>query len=174
MSGSDGKVLDERDRVRAAEKRAARLDDDVGRRRRELGPDRHARDLASPTCVTIEIELLVLADVRAHVLAIHVRARQVQLERVGAFVLAGLRQRLPVASAPRRCPSPAMIDATRMRFGWACLMRRDARHPPVERLVGDQLPVPGRVQRGARAASASRGAANPASRAGTSSSARRR
>ena len=27
---------------------------------------------------------------------------------------------------------------------------RDARHPPVERLVGDELPVPRRVQRGAR------------------------
>ena len=43
-----------------------------------------------------------------------------------------------------------MIDATRMRSGCAFLMRRDARHPPVERLVGDQLPVPRRVQRRAR------------------------
>ena len=50
--------------------------------------------------------LLVLADVRPHVLAVHVRARQIQLERVGAFVLARLRERLPVRELVGRCPSP--------------------------------------------------------------------
>ena len=48
-----------------------------------------------------------------------------------------------------------MIDATRMRVGMRLLDAREARHPPVERLVGDELPVPRRVQRRARAASAS-------------------
>ena len=60
-------------------------------------------------------------------------------------------------------PEPAMIDATRIRSGIRLLDPRDARHPPVERLVGDQLPVPRRVERRVRAASASRVAARPAS-----------
>ena len=47
-------------------------------------------------------------------------------------------------------PEPAMIDAMRTRSGNASLMRRMPGQPPVERLVGDQLPVPGRVQRRAR------------------------
>src|SRR5688572_32626134 len=36
-------------------------------------------------------------------------------------------------------------DARRMGL----LDARDPRHPPVERLVGDELPVPGRMERGA-------------------------
>ena len=91
------------DGVGAAEKRAARLDDDVGRRRRQLGPDRNLRhfldDLGDD-----RHQLLVLADVRSHVGAIHVRARQVQLERVAPLLLAGDR-RAPASGAARcRCP----------------------------------------------------------------------
>ena len=47
------------------------------------------------TCVTTRAERLILADVRSHVGAIHVRAGQVQLEPVGAGVLAGRGERAP-------------------------------------------------------------------------------
>ena len=42
-----------------------------------------------------------------------------------------------------------MIDATSTCDGIRLLDSPEARHPPVERLVGDELPVPRRVQRGA-------------------------
>ena len=95
ISGSDGNVFD--DVIASAPPRNAplRLDDDVGRRGRELRPDRHRRDFLHDLGDDRD-QLLILADVRAHVLAVHVRARQVQLERVRALVLAGLRERLPV------------------------------------------------------------------------------
>ena len=83
--------------------------------------------------------LLVLADVRAHVLAIHVGAGQVELERVDAFVLAGLRERLPV---------PELLVGARARHDRRdehlrrvrLLDAREAADPPVERLVGDRAP----------------------------------
>ena len=56
------------------------------------------------TCVTTEIKPFVLADVGAHVLAVHVRTGQVQFERVGAGVLATLGECLPVAKLLGRCP----------------------------------------------------------------------
>ena len=91
----DGKVLDGHDRVGAAEKRASRLDDDVGGGGRELGPHRNLGDFLHDLRDDGNL-LLILADVRSHVLSVHVRAGEVQLERVGAFVLTGLGQILPV------------------------------------------------------------------------------
>ena len=93
------------DRIGAAAERRARLFDDLGGRRRELRPHRDLRDFLHDLGDDRHL-LLILADVRAHVLAIHVRARQVQLERIGAGVLAGLRERPASARAPCRCPSP--------------------------------------------------------------------
>ena len=61
------------DGIGAAEERAAGLDHDVGRGRRELRPDRHARDVLDGLSDDRE-ELGILADVAAHVLAVHVRA----------------------------------------------------------------------------------------------------
>ena len=104
MSGSDGKVFDEviaSAPPRNAPRASTTMSVVDGVSLAQIG----TRATSFTASVTIEIELLVLADVRAHVLAVHVRARQVQLERVGALVLAGLRERLPVRRAPRRCPS---------------------------------------------------------------------
>ena len=137
------------DGVRAAEKRRARLGDDVGRRRRDLAPHRNLGDFLDHLRDDGD-EPFVLADVRAHVLAIHVRARQVQLEGVRAGILARRRQRLPV-------PQLAIVAGARhdrrdedaIRVG--LLDPREPRQPPVERLVRDELPVPGRVQRRPRA-----------------------
>ena len=137
------------DGVRAAEKRRARLGDDVGGRRRDLAPHRNLGDFLDHLRDDGD-EPFVLADVRAHVLAIHVRARQVQLERVRAGILARRRQRLPV-------PELAVVAGARHdrrdedAIGVRLLDPREPRQPPVERLVGDELPVPGRVQRRPRA-----------------------
>jgi hypothetical protein len=135
------------DRIGAAEKRAARLDDDVGRRRGELRPDRHTGDLFHDLRHDRD-QLLVLADVRSHVLAIHMRAREVQLQCVRALGLTRLRQRLPVghfliAAGARHDRGDENLPRVRL------LDARNAWHPPVERLVGDELPVPRRVQHGA-------------------------
>ena len=92
------------DRVGAAEKRAPRLDDDVGRRRRQLGPDRHARHFFHRLRDDGD-ELLILADVRAHVLAGPCAGRT-----GSARAHRRLRPDTPSpasasAPAPRRCPS---------------------------------------------------------------------
>src|SRR4029450_12093483 len=113
MGGSDGNVLDD-EMGSAPAGKAAR------------GFLHHLRDYRNL--------LLVLADVRAHVLAIHVRAREIELERVSAFVLACLCQRLPVRqlfAAARPGHDRRDENARRERL----LDARDARHPPVERLV---------------------------------------
>ena len=84
-------------------------------------------------------EHLVLADVRAHVDAVHVRAREVELERVGARVLAGPRQRLPVVQllvAARAGHDRGDQHLGRVRF----LDPREPRDPPVERLVARSAP----------------------------------
>ena len=74
-------------------------------------------------------QLHVLADVRAHVLAVHVRARQVQLERVGALLLARVRERLPVGQLLVVLPEPAMIEATSTLCGIGLLDPRAAAAP---------------------------------------------
>ena len=80
----------------------------------------------------------------------------------GAGVLHGLGQRLPGAQllvAARAGHDRRDDDLRRMRL----LDLPDVRHPPLERLVGDQLPVPRAVQRRARRASSSRRCCRPAS-----------
>ena len=93
------------DRIGAAVKRRAGLFGDLGGRRRQLRPHRDLRHFLHDLGDDRHLRL-ILAEVRAHVLAIHVRARQVQLERIGAGVLAGLREHPASARAPCRCPSP--------------------------------------------------------------------
>ena len=145
ISGSDGKVFDDTIASAPPLNAAPRLFDDLGRRRRQLRPHRHLRDFLHDLGDDRDL-LLILAEVRAHVLAIHVRARQVQLERIGAGVLAGLGEVLPVRQllvAARAGHDRRDQHAIRIRL----LDALDLRDPPVERLVGDQLPVPRRVQR---------------------------
>ena len=59
--------------------------------------------------------------------------------------VASVRQR----SSSLSFPEPAMIDAISTRSGNAFLMRSMRGQPPVERLVRDELPVPGGVQHAA-------------------------
>ena len=115
ISGSDVNVFDEEIASAPPAKRGPRLEHDVGRGRRQLGPDRDARDLLDDLGDDRD-QPLVLADVRAHVLAVHVRTGEVQLEGVGARVLARLGQRLPVRELRVSRPEPAMIEATRTRL----------------------------------------------------------
>ena len=95
MSGSDGNVFDE-EIASAPPRNAPRASTTMSVVDGVSFAHTGTRATSFTARVTDGDELGVLADVRAHVRAIHVRTRQVQLERVGAFVLAGLRQRLPM------------------------------------------------------------------------------
>ena len=97
-------------RVRAAEERPAGFDDDVvvdGVSLAQTG----MRATSLTTFVTIEHEFLVLADVRPHVGPVHVRAGQIQFERVAPLFLARGGE-LP-ASARARCRCPIPPSSTR-------------------------------------------------------------
>ncbi len=142
--GQRGKRVRRDDRVGAATENRASLHRDVARGGRELGPHRHLGDLLYDLGHE-RAQLLVLADVRAHVLAVHVRAGQVELEPVGARVLAGAREVTPVVELLVAAGAGHdRGDQHAVRVG--LLDPLEARDPPVERLVGDELPVPRRVQ----------------------------
>ena len=68
------------------------------------------------TCVTTEMSSSSLPMFEPMSAPVHVGAREVQLQRVRALVLARLRERLPVAISSS-VPEPAMIDAIRSSRG---------------------------------------------------------
>src|SRR6266542_609882 len=84
------------DCIRASAETRTRLDDDVGSRWRELAPHRNVRDLLHSFSDS-RAKDLVLADVGAHVLSVHVGTGEVELEPIRASVLTPLREQLPVA-----------------------------------------------------------------------------
>ena len=126
-----------------------RLDFDLRGGRRELAPDRHRGHLLH-RLGHHRAEPLVLADVGPHVAPVHVGTGEVELEPVRAGVLAVAGEPLPVlqllvvagAGHDRGDEDPV---------GKRLLDPPDAGEPPVEGLVGDELPVPGGVQRRAGA-----------------------
>ena len=133
--------------VAAAPEDGPGFDDDVAGRGRELGPDGHARD-SLHHLGDEGAERLILADVRSHVGPIHVRAGEVQLEAVRAGVLARRGEGAPALELLVVAGSGHDRGDEHAR-GERLLDALDPRQPPVERLVRDELPVPGRVQHAA-------------------------
>ena len=94
-SGSDGNVFDDEIASAPPQERGLGLLHDVRRRGRQLDPDGD-RATAFTAWVETEHRTGSLPTFGAHVHAVHVRAREVELDRVDAGVLDALDQRLPV------------------------------------------------------------------------------
>lgn len=141
MTGREGKVFDEEMASAPPAERSFSLLDDVRGRRRQLDPHRHFRHFLDRPG-DHGTEDLVLSDVRSHVDAVHVRAGEIELQRVDPLVLAGLGQRLPVVQllvVSRSGHDRGHEHALRIGL----LDPAEASDPPVERFVRDQFPVPG-------------------------------
>ena len=91
--------------------------------------------------------VFVIGDVGAHILAVHVRARQVQLNGVATYVHDGPGELLPVRHLI--IPVGARHDrGDEHAGGVGGLDLFQVRQPQVERLVRNQLPIPRGVRDG--------------------------
>src|SRR5262249_18827016 len=144
-----GEGIRRRDCGRATEEGRARFFDNIGRGRCELGPDRHPRNLLDHLGDDRD-EALILADIRSHVLPVHVWTRQIELESIGAGVLTRNRERLPVPELA--IASRSSHDGCDQYLVWKRFLDAlDPWDPPLERFVRDELPVPRRMKRRAAA-----------------------
>ena len=123
--------------------RARRIDKRRGRRR-QLDPDRHIHRLGHRRQDGAD-DILVIGNIRAHVLTVHMRTGHVQLQRVTARAHNGPRQFLPVRHLFRR-PGTGHDRSDQHPVGIRGLDLFEIGQPKVQRLIRDQFPIPRRMR----------------------------